>query len=78
MFQRLCLLQNAFYQTSKTVEMTRALLILGLRGFVVGGLKREGDMVHFGAPCLCAKYSKTSNQPSAILLRVNMIDSKRL
>ena len=39
--ERLCLLQNAFNQTSKTVEMTRALLILRLRGFVVGGLKRE-------------------------------------
>ena len=40
--------------------------------------RERGDMVHFGAPCLCAKYSKPSNQPSAILLRVNMIDSKRL
>ena len=36
-----------------------------------GGLKRERDMVQVGAPCLCAKYSKPSNQPSAILLRVN-------
>ena len=41
MFQRLCLLQNAFNQTSKTVEMTRALLILRLRGFVVGGRTQE-------------------------------------
>ena len=79
MFQRLCLLQNAFNQTSKTVEMTRALLILRLRGFVVGGLKRERDMVQVGAPCLCAKYSKPSLEPAFChIFSESMIDSKRL
>ena len=79
MFQRLCLLQNAFNQTSKTVEMTRALLILRLRGFVVGGRtqEREGTWFKLVRPVF---VQNIQSHPTSLLpyYSESMIDSKRL